>query len=143
VNIYWIHSDDNAENALAAVERQVADGDHGSPTLANSLGVLRFHSEIFNEQVLETKRAFFAPVINTFRHAFTKILWWYGLPQWGQVSEYQHAVSSVIDILLADQRRLRTRVADLERRLAELEALDAGPLGEEMAQGYLKSRQSR
>jgi hypothetical protein len=32
----------------------------------------------------------------------------------------------VIDILLADQRRLKTRVADLERKLAELEARGSG-----------------
>lgn len=122
MNAYWILSDDDAGNALEAVSRQVAEGDHGSPTLAGALGTLRFHSEIFNEAVLETKRPFLAPVINAFRRGLTKAFWWYGLPQWGQVSEYQHAVSSVIDILLADQRRLRTRVADLERRLAELEA---------------------
>lgn len=121
MNVYWILSDDDAENALDAVGRQVAEGDHGSPKLAGALGTLRFHSEIFNEAVLETKRAFFAPVINVFRRGLTKALWWYGLPQWGQVSVYQHAVSNVIDILLADQNRLRTRIAALEARLAALE----------------------
>ena len=126
MNVYWILTDEDAGNALAAAGRQLADGDHGSPTLAGALGVLRFHSEIFNDAVLETERAFFAPAINAFRRGLTKVFWWYGLPQWGQVSEYQHAVSSVIDILLADQRRLRTRVADLERRLAELEARGGG-----------------
>ena len=105
MNVYWILSDDDAENALEAVSRQVAEGDHGSPKLAGALGTLRFHSEIFNEAVLESERAFFAPAINVFRRGLTKIFWWYGLPQWGQVSEYQHAVSNVIDILLADQRR--------------------------------------
>ena len=49
--------------------RQVAEGDHGSPKLAGALGTLRFHSEIFNDAVLETKRAFFAPAINVFRRA--------------------------------------------------------------------------
>jgi len=121
LNVYWILTDDDAANALAAVDRQVADGDHGSPKLAGALGTLRFHSEIFNEAVLETQRAFFAPAINLFRRGLTKALWWYGLPQWGQVSVYQHAVSNVIDILLADQNRLRTRVAALEARLAALE----------------------
>jgi len=121
VNVYWILTDDDAGNALAAAGRQVAEGDHGSPKLAGALGTLRFHSEIFNEAVLETKRAFFAPVINFFRRTLTKALWWYGLPQWGQVSDYQHAVSNVIDILLADQSRLRTRIADLEETLALLE----------------------
>jgi hypothetical protein len=120
VNAYWILTDDDAENALAAIGRQVAEGDHGSPTLADALGVLRFHSEIFNEAVLETKRAFFAPAINAFRRGLTKALWWYGLPQWGQVSEYQHAVAGVIDHLLADQRRLRSRVAELEASVAAL-----------------------
>ena len=121
MNVYWILSDDDAGNALEAVSRQVSEGDHGSPTLAGALGVLRFHSEIFNDAVLETERAFFAPAINAFRRGLTKVFWWYGLPQWGQVSEYQHAVSSVIDILLADQNRLRTRIAALEARLAALE----------------------
>jgi hypothetical protein len=122
MNVYWILTDDDAYNALAAVERQVAEGDHGSPKLAGALGVLRFHSEIFNQAVLETKRPFFAPVINAFRHGLTKALWWYGLPQWGQVSAYQHAVSSVIDILLADQRKLRARVAELEAKVAASES---------------------
>lgn len=122
MNVYWILSGDDAENALEAVSRQVAEGDHGSPTLADSLGIIRFHSEIFNEQVLETKRAFFAPLINVFRRGLTKALWWYGLPQWGQVSEYQHAVTNVLDTLLVDQRRLRTRVADLEKKLAALQS---------------------
>ncbi|MDL2719043.1 MAG: hypothetical protein PT977_14955 [Acidobacteriota bacterium] len=126
MNVYWILSDDDAESALEAVSRQVAEGDHGSPKLAGALGTLRFHSEIFNEAVLETKRALFAPAINMFRRSITKVLWWYGLPQWGQVSEYQHAVSSVIDILLADQRRLRTRVAALEKKVASLEARGGG-----------------
>ncbi|MEO8056531.1 MAG: hypothetical protein ABI768_15325 [Acidobacteriota bacterium] len=118
MNVYWILTDDDGERALEAVARQVAEGDHGSPKLAGALGTLRFHSEIFNEQVLETKRAFFAPFINAFRRGLTKALWWYGLPQWGQVSEYQHAVASVIDVLLVEQRALRTRVAELERKLA-------------------------
>lgn len=122
MNVYWILTDDDATSALAAVDRQVAEGDHGSPTLADSLGVLRFHSEIFNEQVLETKRAFFAPLINAFRRGLTKALWWYGLPQWGQVSEYQHAVANVIDEILADQRRLRTRIAELEAKVRALES---------------------
>ena len=126
MNAYWILSDDDVENALAAVSRQVAEGDHGNPKLAGALGTLRFHSEIFNEAVLESGRPFFAPAINLLRRGLTKLFWWYGLPQWGQVSEYQHAVSSVIEILLADQRRLRTRVADLEKRLA---AHDARPGG--------------
>ena len=56
-----------------------------------------------------------------FRRGLTKALWWYGLPQWGQVSDYQHAVASVIDILLADQNRLRARIAALEEQLAALE----------------------
>jgi len=121
VNVYWILTDDDAGKALSAVGRQVAEGDHGSPKLAGALGTLRFHSEIFNEAVLETKRAFFAPVINGFRRVLTKALWWYGLPQWGQVSDYQHAVSNVIDILLVEQRALRTRIADLEEKLVRLE----------------------
>lgn len=118
MNVYWILSDDDAANALSAVGRQVAEGDHGSPKLAGALGTLRFHSEIFNGAVLETERAFFGPAINVFRRTLTKAFWWYGLPQWGQVSVYQHAVSNVIDILLADQNRLRARIADLERKLA-------------------------
>jgi hypothetical protein len=121
VNLYWIFSDDDAERALAAVARQVAEGDHGSPKLAGALGTLRFHSEIFNEAVLESERKFFAPAINVFRRTLTKAFWWYGLPQWGQVSDYQHAVRSVIDILLVEQRALRTRIAALEERLAALE----------------------
>jgi hypothetical protein len=126
VNVYWILSDDDAGNALEAVSRQVAEGDHGSPALAGALGILRFHSEIFNAAVLESKRSFFAPAINLFRRLLTRFFWWYGLPQWGQVSEYQHAISKVIDILLADQRRLRTRVADLERKLAGFETTARG-----------------
>ena len=121
MNVYWILTDDDAERALAAVSRQVAEGDHGSPKLAGALGTLRFHSEIFNEAVLESERAFFAPAINLFRRGLTKALWWYGLPQWGQVSDYQHAVSNVIDILLVEQRALRTRLVALEERLASLE----------------------
>ncbi len=121
MNVYWILSDDDAERALAAVSRQVAEGDHGSPKLAGALGTLRFHSEIFNEAVLESERPLLAPAINVFRRALTKAFWWYGLPQWGQVSDYQHAVASVIDILLVEQRALRTRIAALEERLAALE----------------------
>lgn len=120
MNVYWILADEDAGSALAAVGRQVADGDHGSPKLAGALGTLRFHSEIFNDAVLESKRALFAPLINVFRRALTKAFWWYGLPQWGQVSDYQHAVSNVIDILLVEQQALRTRVADLEEKLALL-----------------------
>jgi hypothetical protein len=121
VNVHWILAGDDAADALAAVARQVAEGDHGSPKLAGALGTLRFHSEIFNEAVLETKRPFLAPIINAFRRGLTKVFWWYGLPQWGQVSVYQHAVASVIDVLLADQNRLRGRIAELERKMAELE----------------------
>jgi hypothetical protein len=121
MNVYWILAGDDAENTLAAVGRQVAEGDHGSPTLAGALGTLRFHSEIFNGAVLETKRAFFAPVINVFRRGLTKALWWYGLPQWGQVSVYQHAASNVIDILLVEQQALRARIAALEEKVAALE----------------------
>jgi hypothetical protein len=120
MNVYWILTDDDARNALAAVERQVVEGDHGNPTLADSMGILKFHSEIFNEAVLETKRAFFAPFINLLRRAFTKAFWWYGLPQWGQVSEYQHAVANVLDVVLAEQRNLRTRIAELETKVAAL-----------------------
>ena len=122
VNVYWILTDDDdAEHALAAVTRQLADGDHGSPKLAEALRTIHFQTEIANGEVLETKRAVVAPTINAFRRGFTKALWWYGLPQWGQVSEYQRAATNVIDVLLVEQRKLRTRVADLEARLAALE----------------------
>jgi hypothetical protein len=73
---------------------------------------------------LETKRAFFGPAINLFRRTLTKAFWWYGLPQWGQVSEYQHAASHVLDVLLVEQRALRARVAALEARLDEQGGLE-------------------
>jgi hypothetical protein len=37
------------------------------------------------------------------------------------VSEYQRSATNVIDVLLVEQRKLRTRVAKLEARLAALE----------------------
>jgi hypothetical protein len=37
------------------------------------------------------------------------------------VSEYQRSATNVIDVLLVEQRKLRTRVAELEAHLAALE----------------------
>ena len=122
MNVYWILTDDDdAEHALEAVARQLRDGDHGNPKLAESLRTIHFQTEIAHGTVLETKRAFFAPAINAFRRALTKALWWYGLPQWGQVSEYQRSATQVIDVLLVEQRKLRARVAALEERLKAAE----------------------
>jgi hypothetical protein len=118
VNVYWILTDDDdAEHALEAVSRQLRDGDHGNPKLAESLRTIHFQTEIAHGTVLETQRAFFAPAINVFRRALTKALWWYGLPQWGQVSEYQRSSTQVVDVLLVELRKLRARVAALEERL--------------------------
>ncbi|HSB64569.1 MAG TPA: hypothetical protein VLJ18_10410 [Thermoanaerobaculia bacterium] len=122
MNVYWILTDDDdAEHALEAVSRQLRDGDHGNPKLAESLRTIHFQTEIAHGTVLETERPFFAPAINAFRRALTKALWWYGLPQWGQVSEYQRSATQVIDVLLVEQRKLRARVAALEERLKAAE----------------------
>ncbi len=122
MNVYWILTDDDdAEHALEAVSRQLRDCDHGSPKLAESLRTIHFQTEIAHGTVLETERPFFAPAINAFRRALTKALWWYGLPQWGQVSEYQRSATQVIDVLLVEQRKLRARVAALEERLRAFE----------------------
>lgn len=118
MNVYWILTDDDdAEHALEAVSRQLRDGDHGDPNVAESLRTIHFQTEIAHGTVLETERPFFAPAINAFRRTLTKALWWYGLPQWGQVSEYQRSATQVIDVLLVEQRKLRARVAALEERL--------------------------
>lgn len=122
MNVYWILTDDDdAEHALEAVSRQLRDGDHGSPQLAESLRTIHFQTEIAHGTVLETERPVFAPAINAFRRALTKALWWYGLPQWGQVCEYQRSATQVIDVLLVEQRKLRARVAALEERLRAFE----------------------
>jgi hypothetical protein len=122
VNVYWILTDDDdAEHALEAVSRQLRDGDHGDPKLAESLRTIHFQTEIAHGTVLETERPFFAPAINAFRRALTKALWWYGLPQWGQVYRYQRSATQVIDVLLVEQRKLRARVAALEERLRAFE----------------------
>jgi hypothetical protein len=122
VNVYWILTDDDdAEHALEAVSRQLRDGDHGDPKLAESLRTIHFQTEIAHGTVLETERPFFAPGINAFRRALTKALWWYGLPQWGQVYRYQRSATQVIDVLLVEQRKLRARVAALEERLRAFE----------------------
>lgn len=122
MNVYWILTDDDdAEHTLEAVSRQLRDGDHGDPKLAESLRTIHFQTEIAHGTVLETERPFFAPAINVFRRALTKALWWYGLPQWGQVYRYQRSATQVIDVLLVEQRKLRARVAALEERLRAFE----------------------
>jgi hypothetical protein len=120
MNLYWIRTeDDDASNAIAAVGRQLREGDHGDPRLAESLRTIHFDTAIEHTEVLETKRPVFGPAINLFRRALTKAFWWYGLPQWGQVSEYQNAASHVLDVVLVEQRALRARLAALEKRLDE------------------------
>lgn len=122
MNVYWIRTeDDDASHAVEAVGRQLLEGDHGDARLAESLRTIHFDTAIEHTEVLETKRAFFGPAINHFRRALTKAFWWYGLPQWGQVSEYQHAASHVLDVVLVEQRALRKRVAELEAKVAALE----------------------
>jgi hypothetical protein len=122
MNVYWIRTeDDDASHAIEAVGRQLREGDHGDPRLAESLRTIHFNTAIEHTEVLETKRAFFGPAINLFRRALTKAFWWYGLPQWDKVSEYQHAASYVLDVLLVEQRALRKRVAELEAKVAALE----------------------
>ena len=128
MNVYWIRTeDDDAPSAIEAVGRQLREGDHGDPRLAESLRTIHFDTAIEHTEVLETKRAFFGPAINLFRRALTKAFWWYGLPQWGQVSEYQHAASHVLDVLLVEQRVLRARVAALEEKLERLERKGGPP----------------
>ena len=117
MEVYWIRAeDDDAFHALDAVSRQLHEGDRGDPELAEALRTLHFDAWIDDEEVVPSKRAFFGPALTGFRRLLVKVFWWYGLPQWGQVTRYQHATSRILDVVLAEQRQLRERIAALEAR---------------------------
>jgi hypothetical protein len=123
MDVYWILAeDDDASHTLEAVSRQLREGDRGDPELAEALRTLRFDAWIDDEEVVVSKRPFFGAALTGFRRLLVKALWWYGLPQWGQVTRYQHATSRVLDVVLAEQRRLRERIAALEAKVPKRDA---------------------
>jgi hypothetical protein len=118
MDVYWILVDgDDAFRALDAVSRQLREGDRGDPVLAEALRVLRFDALIDNDEVVPSKRPFFGAALTGFRRLLVKAFWWYGLPQWGHVTRFQHSASRVLDVLLAEQQQLRERIAVLEAKL--------------------------
>lgn len=117
MDVYWILAEgDDAFHALDAVSRQLREGDRGDSALAEALRVLRFDAWIDNNEIVESKRPFFGRALTAFRYLLVKAFWWYGLPQWGQVTRYQHATSRVLDVVLAEQQKLRERIAALEAK---------------------------
>ncbi len=119
MTVYWIRTDDDrADHVLEAIEHQLTEGDVGDPALAESLRIVREEWDVDPDEVLESKRPFFAPLIVAFRRQIQRLLWWYGLPQWGRVHQYRHATSRVVEALLAEQGALRRRIAALESERA-------------------------
>jgi hypothetical protein len=128
MTIYWIRADnDNALATMAAVERALngdqdattdenvmasmqSDPTAGDTYLADNLALARAAWAVDPHRIVASQRPGLAKALNGFQHLVRRATWWYSLPQWLQITEFQGSVVRIVDSLLEHQRRLNERL---------------------------------
>jgi hypothetical protein len=96
MTIYWVNSDGtSARDAIAAIERALAENDHGQapaaalpaserndPFLDENLGHLHAAWPVYEAAVIMSNRPRLARGIVAFQRVVRKATWWYAHPQW-------------------------------------------------------------
>jgi hypothetical protein len=133
MTITWVHTEsDNVFDALEAVERGLAQAEASPPTtlqhedlfmgdsyLADNVGVMRASWTVDPWRVVVGRAAVLGRIFNLGQRAARRLTWWYVLPQWQQISEFNGAVVRSTDAILARLLRLAARIHELESAHSE------------------------
>jgi hypothetical protein len=130
--IHWAHTDsENAADALAAVERALAGDAQASPLtpagvdprlmeivradpyLAENIVAAHATWAVDQSAIVTSNRPLLAWAINRFQQLVRRATWWYGAPQWGQVSAFHGAVLRTLTSLIKGQHWLEQRLEDV------------------------------
>src|SRR4030095_14634105 len=115
MTITWVHSEsDNVFDALEAVERGLAQAEAAPPAalqhedlfmddsyLADNVGVMRANWTVDPWCVGASRAGALVRLFNLGQRVARRLTWWYTLPQWQQISEFNGAVVRSTDAVLA------------------------------------------
>jgi hypothetical protein len=133
MTITWVHSEsDNVFDALEAVERGLAQAEAAPPAalqhedlfmddsyLADNVGVMRANWTVDPWCVVVSRAGALGRLLNLGQRVARRLTWWYTLPQWQQISEFNGAVVRSTDAVLARILRLAARIHELESAHSE------------------------
>ncbi|MCS6840965.1 MAG: hypothetical protein RMJ54_16070 [Roseiflexaceae bacterium] len=83
--------------------------------LHDNLALARAIWSVDPHRIVQSNRPGLAAAINAFQRLVRRATWWYTLPQWLQISEFHGAVVRVLDALTEKERRLDMRIRDVEQ----------------------------
>lgn len=83
--------------------------------LHENLAVARAIWSVDPHRIVQSNRPGLAAAINAFQRLVRRATWWYTIPQWLQISEFHGAVVRALDALTEKERRLDMRLRDIEQ----------------------------
>ncbi|MGB9752536.1 hypothetical protein [Roseiflexus castenholzii] len=83
--------------------------------LHDNLAIARATWSVDPHRIVQSRRPGLAAAINAFQRLVRRATWWYTLPQWLQISEFHGAVVRALDALTEKERRLDMRIRDMEQ----------------------------
>lgn len=83
--------------------------------LHDNMAIARAIWSVDPHRIVQSSRPVLATAINAFQRLIRRATWWYTLPQWLQISEFHGAVVRALDALIEKERRLDMRVRDIEQ----------------------------
>jgi hypothetical protein len=133
MTITWAHTDsNNIFDALEAVERALEQAESAPPAavqtedlfmgdtyLADNVGVMRATWAVDPWRVAAGRAGALGRVFNLGQRVLRRLTWWYTLPQWQQITQFNGAVLRSTDAILARVLRLATRIHELESAHSE------------------------
>jgi hypothetical protein len=131
--ITWVHTEsDNVFDALAAVERELAQAGSAPPAalqnedlfmgdgyLAENVGELRTAWSVDPWRVAPGGAGLLGRAFGLGQRLVRRLTWWYTMPQWQQISAFNGAAVRSIDAILARVLRLAARLHELESAHSE------------------------
>lgn len=133
MTIVWAHAkSSDVFEALAAVEQALAQSETapaadvqteeyfmGDSYLAENVGVMRATWSIDPWRVVAGRAGALGRAFDLGQRVVRRLTWWYALPQWQQISQFNGAVVRSTDAVLARVLRLAVRIYELESAHSE------------------------